>query len=502
MAGLKNNTTQNIGLIGLAVMGQNLALNIESKGYSVAVYNRTLSRIDEFIERKAKGKNIKAAYSIKELVGSLEKPRKIILMVKAGDTVDQNIEMLLPLLESGDLVIDGGNSFYKDTIRREEYFLKKGLLYIGTGISGGEEGALLGPAIMPGGHKKAYDLVEGLFKKISAKAEDGLPCVSYIGPDGAGHFVKMVHNGIEYGDMQLIGECVWVLRNVLNVLDYDSEDISDIIRSWNNPYDILSSYLMEVTEKITREPDKQSNSCLVERTADITRMKGTGTWTVASALELLVPIPTISSAVFSREMSQDKELRLKVSEKLKPASSKYLGDSGEFVNIAHDALYIAKISSYTQGFALMAAASEKYDWNLKMGKIAQGWRAGCIIRAQFLSRITEEYESNPKLSNLMAAPLFSGFINKNIHKLAQFIETAHRVGVPTLAMDCAYDYILQIASPIMVSAQVAAQQRDYFGAHGYFKLEKDSNRIELKTDGSYQEYHTEWMEKGHPEKKM
>ena len=492
-------TKQNIGLIGLAVMGQNLVLNMESKGYSVSVYNRTAERTKEFIQGKSKGKNIIGTYSFKELIDSLKKPRKIMLMVKAGKPVDDNIEELIPLLEPGDLIIDGGNSFYKDTIRREKNLSEKGLLYIGTGVSGGEEGALLGPAIMPGGTKEAYTLVKDIFEKISAKAEDGIPCVSYLGKDGAGHFVKMIHNGIEYGDMQLIGECVWALKSALG---YDAKAIADIIASWNDPEDILSSYLIEITGKAMAESEKGSNSYLVDRTADITRMKGTGTWTVASALELLVPIPTIASAVFSREMSEDKSLRLAVSEKLKATSSSYDGNPDQFVKIAHDALYIAKISSYAQGFALLAAASDKYSWDLDMGRIAQGWRAGCIIRAGFLSRITEEYEKNPKLPNLMAAPIFSKFINDRLSSLQKFIEVAHQTGVPTLAMDCAYDYILQMISPVMVSAQVAAQQRDFFGAHGYFKLEEDSPKIELASDGKYQEYHTEWMEEGHPEKKV
>ncbi len=490
---------QNIGLIGLAVMGQNLVLNMESNGYSVAVYNRTAERTKEFIAGKTKDKNIEATYSYEELVGSLEQPRKIMLMVKAGQPVDDNIKKLAPLLDKGDLIIDGGNSFYKDTIRREKNLSEKGLLYIGTGVSGGEEGALLGPAIMPGGTKEAYGLVKDIFEKISAKAEDGIPCVSYLGKDGAGHFVKMVHNGIEYGDMQLIGECVWTLKSALG---YNAKAIADIIASWNDSEDILSSYLIEITGKTMAETEKGSNSYLVDRTADITRMKGTGTWTVASALELLVPIPTIASAVFSREMSEDKDLRLVVSEKLKTTSSSYDGNPDQFVQIAHDALYIAKISSYAQGFALLSAASDKYGWDLDMGRIAQGWRAGCIIRAGFLSRITEEYEKNPKLPNLMAAPTFSKFINDKLDSLQKFIEVAHRAGVPALAMDCAYDYILQMISPIMVSAQIAAQQRDFFGAHGYFKLEKESSKIELTADGSYQEYHTEWMEEERLEKKL
>ncbi|MEE8324697.1 MAG: hypothetical protein V3R31_03495, partial [Candidatus Humimicrobiaceae bacterium] len=334
----------------------------------------------------------------------------------------------------------------------------------------------------------------------SAKADDGIPCVSYIGSDGAGHFVKMVHNGIEYGDMQLIGECVWALKAALG---YDAEKIADIMKSWNDPDDVLSSYLIGITGDGMREKDEEAESFLVDRTADITRMKGTGTWTVASALELLVPIPTIAAAVFSREMSQDKNLRLSISANIRPVHSKYAGgDAGKLVNMAHDALYISKISSYAQGFALLSKASDKYGWKLDMGKIARGWRAGCIIRAQFLSRITEEYGEDADLPNLMAAPVFSDFINNKLSNLSHFIETAHSVGVPTLAMDSAYSYILQLASPVMVSAQVAAQQRDYFGAHGYFKLNKNDPAIKLKSDGSYQEYHTEWMEDGRPEKKI
>jgi len=491
---------EKIGIIGLGPMGRNLALNIESKGYGVIIYSIVRSEIDSFVNGKAKNKNIIPAYSLEDFTSNLQHPKKILLMIKAGIPVDEMINKLIPLLKKGDLIIDGGNSFYKDTIRREKYLYKNNILYIGTGVSGGEEGALLGPAIMPGGKRQAYSLVEDIFKKISAKASDGIPCVSYIGEDGAGHFVKMVHNGIEYGDMELIGECVWTLKKALG---YDAERIAGIMRNWNNPSDILSSYLIEITGEGMREKDKKSSNYLVDRTADLTRMKGTGTWAVATALELLVPIPTIASAVFSREMSQDKDLRLEISEIIKLTSSnKYNGDPKEFEDTAHDALYIAKISSYAQGFALMDAASKEYGWKLNMGKIAQGWRGGCIIRAQFLSRITEEYESNPSLPNLLVAPMFLNFISKNLNKLSKFIEVSHSFGVPTIAMDCAYDYILQMASPIMVSAQVAAQQRDYFGAHGYFKLEDGSHKIERKDDGSYQEYHTKWMEKCYPEKKI
>ncbi|MHB8276322.1 MAG: NADP-dependent phosphogluconate dehydrogenase [Candidatus Humimicrobiaceae bacterium] len=486
-----------IGLIGLAVMGENLALNIESKGYSLAVYNRTFSKSEDFVNSKAKGENIAATYSLEEFVANLESPKIIILMVKAGSPVDEYIEKLIPLLNKGDLIIDGGNSYFKDTIRRNEKLSEKGILYIGTGISGGEEGALKGPAIMPGGQIEAYNLVKDLFNNIAGKAEDGIPCVSYIGPNGSGHFVKMVHNGIEYGDMQLIGECVWTLKNALGL---SAKEISDIMLSWSKPDDVLCSYLIEITGKAMREKDKESDQFLVDRTADITRMKGTGTWTVQSGLELLVPIPTITSAVFSREMSEDKNLRLAISEELIFNKSKYNGERDELVNMAHDALYIAKISSYAQGFALLKAASKKYAFNLNLGKIAEGWRAGCIIRAQFLNEITKGYEASPNLSNLLAVPKFKNYINQNLDKLASFINIAHSVGVPAMAIASAYDYIIQIASPVMISAQVSAQQRDFFGAHGYFKLKKDSPEVLKDNNGNYIEYHTEWMEEGYPEK--
>ena len=486
-----------IGLIGLAVMGENLALNIESKGYSLAVYNRTGSKTENFINTIAKGKKIIPAYTLEELVSLLESPKKIILMVKAGEPVDENINALIPLLDKGDLIIDGGNSYFKDTIRRNEKLSKKGILYIGTGISGGEEGALKGPAIMPGGQIEAYNLVKNLFNNIAGKAEDGVPCANYIGPNGSGHFVKMVHNGIEYGDMQLIGECIWALKNALGL---SAKEISDIMLSWSKPDDVLCSYLIEITGEAMREKHKESDQFLIDRTADITRMKGTGTWTIQSALELLVPIPTIASAVFSREMSEDKDLRLAMSEELIFNKSKYHNGRDELVSLTHDALYIAKISSYAQGFALLKAASKKYAFNLNLGKIAEGWRAGCIIRAQFLNEITKGYEASPSLSNLLAIPKFKNYINLNLNKLASFINIAHSEGVPVMAMDSAYDYIIQMASPIMISAQVSAQQRDFFGAHGYFKLKVDSSEVLKDNNENYLEYHTEWMEEGHPEK--
>lgn len=490
---------QNIGLIGLGVMGQNLTLNMEDKGYSVAVHNRTSAKTEDFADGAAKGKNILPTYSLEEFVNSLEVPRKIILLVKQGKPVDEYIEKLVPLLEKGDLIIDGGNSYFKDTIRRNKKLSDLGLLFMGTGISGGEEGALKGPAIMPGGQKEAYNLMEDIFKKIAAKAYDGVPCVSYIGPDGAGHFVKMVHNGIEYGDMQLIGECVWIFKNALNM---SSGEIAQIMTEWNSENDVLRSYLIEITGESMKEKDKKSNEYLVDLTADITRMKGTGTWTVQSALELLVPIPTITAAVFSREMSQDKDLRLKVSKKLLPVfSEKYVGEKEQFIKIAHDALYLAKISSYAQGMALLQAASKEYKWDLNLGEIVKGWRSGCIIRAQFLDEVTKAYEENPELPNLLTAPRFAEVVKQDLRKLANFIEIAHWVKVPVPAMDNAFDYILQLASPVMISAQVSALQRDYFGAHGYFKLKGIDNLEEIMTtkEGRVREFHTEWMLPGRPE---
>jgi len=490
-----------IGVIGMEVMGRSLALNMESRGYTVAVFNRTESKTRDFADGPAKGKRFVPCYELKNFVTSLKTPRKIMLMVKEGAPVDGFIEKLIPLLEKGDLIIDGGNSFFKDTIRRNSELTEKGILFIGTGVSGGEEGALKGPAIMPGGQPEAYKLVEKIFKDISAKAADGEPCVAYMGPNGAGHFVKTTHNGIEYGDMQLIGECAWVLKNAMGM---NAEEIAGIMERWNGNSDILRSYLIEITADSMKEKDKDSKGYMVDIVADITRMKGTGTWTVQSALELLVPIPTIASAVFSREMSQDKDLRLKMSKILKtPEGEKPAEDKQQLIDIAHDALYIAKISSYAQGLALLQAASKEYSFDLKLGEIAKIWRGGCIIRAQFLDEITKAYEENPELPNLLASPKFSGFVNANLWKLAKFIELAHKAGVPALGMASSYDYILQIASPVMVSAQVAAFQRDYFGAHGYFKIGGENQpEIVKNNEGKTREFHIEWMVDGRPEKEI
>ncbi len=433
------------------------------------------------------------------MVDALERPRKIMLMVKEGQPVDNFIEMLLPHLSPGDLIIDGGNSFFKDTIRRNKMLSEKNILFIGTGVSGGEEGALKGPAIMPGGQKEAYDLVEKIFKDIAAKAYDGEPCVDYIGPDGAGHFVKTTHNGIEYGDMQLIGEVVWFFKN----LGMPANEIADIMARWNDKNDILRSYLIEITADSMKQKHQDSDEFLVDRVADITRMKGTGTWTVQSALELLVPVPTIAAAVFSREMSQDKDLRLAMAKKLTLSCGVCKEDKKEMIDGAHDALYIAKISSYAQGIALLQAASKFYNFNLNIGRIAKIWRAGCIIRAQFLDEITKAYEKNPELPNLLADENFGSFVEKNIGKLVKFVSVAHQCGVPVLGMSASLDYIMQITSPVMPSAQVAALQRDYFGAHGYFKIYGQNNpQVMVNEEGKVREFHTEWLLPGRPEREI
>jgi 6-phosphogluconate dehydrogenase len=490
-----------IAVIGMEVMGKNLALNIESKGYTVSVYNRTAEKTKNFAEGPGKDKNITPTYELKDLVNSLKLPRKIMLMVKEGQPVDNFIDLLVPLLDKGDLIIDGGNSFFKDTIRRCNFLKERKILFIGTGVSGGEEGALKGPSIMPGGSIEAYKLIEEIFRKISAKSYDSQDCVDYIGPDGAGHFVKTVHNGIEYGDMQLIGEVAWSLKNVFSM---SASEIGDIFAQWNSDEDILRSYLIEITADSLKETNKENKQeCLVDVVGDITRMKGTGTWTVQSALELLVPIPTIACAVFSREMSQDKDLRIIMSKYLNINKAEFKGDKNDFIQIAHDALYLAKISSYTQGFALLKAAADTYNFNLKFGNIAKIWRAGCIIRAQFLDEITRAFQKNPELPNLLIDSKFSEFVNKNLWKLAEFISISHKIGIPVAGMANSYDYILQLSHPIMFSAQVSALQRDYFGAHGYFKIGGDTQPEIIKNkEGKPREFHTEWLLNNRPEKEI
>jgi len=467
--------SQDFGLIGLAVMGQNLALNVESKGFSVAVYNRTAARTEEFMDRSAQGKEIVDTYSIPDFIAALSRPRKIMLMVKAGQPVDDFIELLVPHLEKGDLIIDGGNSHFPDTIRRNKALAAKGILYIGTGVSGGEEGALLGPSIMPGGQREAYDLVAPILTKIAAQV-DGESCCAYIGPDGAGHYVKMVHNGIEYGDMQLIAEAYFMMKHALNM---DASDLHEVFAKWNEGE--LNSYLIEITRDIFARKDEESGQPLVEVILDKAGQKGTGKWTSQSALDLGVAAPTIAEAVFARCMSAVKDERVAASKVLRGPSTTYGGDADAFVEAIRQALYASKICSYAQGFSLMKEAGKEYGWELNFGEIAKIWRGGCIIRAQFLHRITEAYERDPKLANLMLDPFFQNILESAQESWRHVVASASTVGFPVPAFSSALSYFDSYRRDTL-SANLIQAQRDYFGAHTYERTDKDGS------------FHTEWTE--------
>ncbi len=479
-----------IGLIGLAVMGENLALNMESKGFEVAVFNRTVSRVDDFIAGAAKGKNIVGTHSIPEFIKQLEIPRKIILMVKAGEPVDAFIELLVPHLSKGDLIIDGGNSNFNDTIRRHAELAEQDILFIGTGISGGEEGALKGPAMMPGGSEEAYTLVEPIFTKIAAQVQ-GTPCCSYIGPNGAGHYVKMVHNGIEYGDMQLICEAYSLMKNILCM---NADEMHEVFNKWNRGE--LNSYLIEITADIFTQRDSNGTP-FVDVVLDKAGQKGTGKWTSISALDLGISAPTIAEAVFARCISAIKDERVNASDKIDGPSGTYDGDREAALQAIHDALYAAKICSYAQGFALMREAGTEYEWNLDLGKIALGWRGGCIIRAKFLHRIAEAYERNPDLPNLLLDSYFRGIIETAQPHWRNVISTATQLGVPIPAFSSALAYFDSYRSS-RLSANLIQAMRDYFGAHTYNKLDLDGNTI-VGEDGEPTVFHTEWMLENRPE---
>jgi 6-phosphogluconate dehydrogenase len=466
---------QQLGLIGLAVMGQNLVLNIERNGFSVAVYNRTAERTKEFMAEQAKGKKIKAAYSVEELAEMLEKPRKIMLMVKAGAPVDAVIDQLKPHLEPGDLLIDGGNSFFGDTERRAKDFEAMGLLYIGTGVSGGEYGALWGPSIMPGGQPKAYALVEPILTAIAARV-NGDPCVTYIGPRGSGHYVKMVHNGIEYGDMQLIAESYDILHRVGGL---SAQELHQVFAEWNQGE--LESYLIEITADIFARMDDETGKPMVDVILDEAKQKGTGKWTSQNALDLGAPIPTINAAVESRIISAYKDERVAASAVLSGPAVQYKGDRGELVQAVRQALYSAKICSYAQGFTLLKAASEEYDYNLKLGELATIWRGGCIIRAKFLNRIREAYERNPDLSNLLLDPGFKADVESGQEALRSVIKTGVENGIPCLAFSSALAYF-DAYRTARLPANLTQAQRDYFGAHTYRRIDKEGV------------FHTEWQQ--------
>jgi len=463
-----------IGLWGLAVMGQNLVLNMEGKGFTVAVFNRTTQKTKDFATDRAKGKNIIAAYQLKDFIDSLAKPRKLMLMVKAGKPVDMIIEQILPYLDKGDLVIDGGNSYFEDTIRRHNLLNEKGLLYIGTGISGGEAGALEGPSIMPGGSKAAYAAVEPILTSIAAQV-DSQPCCTYIGDDGAGHFVKMVHNGIEYADMQLICEAYYLMKNALGLT---ARQMQEVFADWAKG--ALNSYLIEITADILSKKDSETGNPLVEMILDKAGQKGTGTWTSQTALELGVTAPTITEAVFARCISAIKQERIEASKQLAGPAGKYTGNKKEFIEAIQDGLYASKICSYAQGFALMTAAAKQYGWHLDFGEIASIWRAGCIIRAQFLNRIKDAFARNSNLTNLLLDDYFKDAVQKAQNNWRKVVSTAAELGIAAPAFSSALNYFDSYRSQ-RLSANMIQAQRDYFGAHTYERIDKEGS------------FHTEWQ---------
>ena len=466
-----------IGLIGLAVMGENLVLNMERNGFTVAVYNRTVEKVDKFINGRGKGKNFIGAKSIEEFVKSLERPRKVMMLVKAGKPVDDFIEQLLPYLEKGDIIIDGGNSHFPDSIRRTKYVESKGLLFIGTGVSGGEEGALNGPSIMPGGSKEAWPHVKPIFQAISAHV-NGEPCCDWVGENGAGHFVKMVHNGIEYGDMQLICEAYHIMKSVLGM---NTDEMHEVFKEWNKGE--LDSYLIEITRDILGY--KEDGEALVEKILDTAGQKGTGKWTAISALDIGVPLTLIGEAVFARILSSQKDERVNASKLLKGPSINFTGDKKKFIEDIKQALYASKIISYAQGYVLMREAAKEYNWHLNNGGIAQMWRGGCIIRSAFLSKITEAFKNNPGLVNLMLDPFFKETLHKAQDSWRKVVSTAVMNGIPVPTFTSALAYFDGYRSE-RLPANLLQAQRDYFGAHTYERIDKPRGEF----------FHTNWTGKG------
>ena len=458
---------QQIGVVGMAVMGRNLALNIESRGYSVSIFNRSSSKTDEVIALHP-DKKLVPTYTVEEFVDSLEKPRRILLMVKAGEATDKTIQSLLPHLDKGDILIDGGNTFFQDTIRRNEMLANSGINFIGTGVSGGEEGALKGPAIMPGGQKDAYDLVAPILEEIAAKADDGAPCVTYVGPNGAGHYVKMVHNGIEYGDMQLIAESYDILRRVGGLT---VEETAEVFKSWNTGE--LDSYLIEITADILTKKDPETGKPMVEVIMDTAGNKGTGKWTSQSALDLGVPLPLITESVFARYISTLKEEREVASKELSPIKVPELSNTEKqaLIESVRKGLYFSKIMSYAQGFAQMRVASEEFDWKLNYGEIAKIFRAGCIIRAQFLQKITDAFERDPELKNLLLDKYFLYVTESYQAAVREVVVTAVQAGIPVPTFSSALAYYDSYRSEVLPANLIQAQ-RDYFGAHTYNRVDK------------------------------
>lgn len=472
-------TKADIGLIGLAVMGENLVLNMERNGFTVALYNRTVEKVDKFMNGRGKDKNFIGAHSIEEFITSLERPRKVMLLVKAGKPVDDFIEMLLPYLEEGDIIIDGGNSHFPDTIRRTRYVESKGMLFIGTGVSGGEEGALMGPSIMPGGSAGAWPYVKEIFQTISAKVEDGTPCCDWVGDDGAGHFVKMVHNGIEYGDMQLISEAYNLMKNLLGM---SADEMHEVFREWNEGE--LDSYLIEITRDILGYRDEDGEP-LVEKILDTAGQKGTGKWTGIEALDLGIPLTLIGESVFARCLSAIKEERVEASKILSGPVPSYGGDRAMFLNDIKSALYASKIVSYAQGYTLMREAAKEYGWELNYGGIALLWRGGCIIRSVFLTKIKDAFDQNPVLPNLLLDPFFKEKVEAAQVGWRKVVATALVNGIPVPAFTTALNYFDGYRSECLPANMLQAQ-RDYFGAHTYERVDKPRGQF----------FHTNWTGRG------
>jgi len=468
-----------IGLIGLAVMGENLVLNMESKGFTVAVYNRTVERVDEFINGRGKNKKFIGTHSLEELVKALEKPRKVMMLVKAGKPVDAIIDNLIPLLEEGDIIIDGGNSHFPDTIRRTEYVESKGLRYIGTGVSGGEEGALKGPSIIPGGTNEAWPHVKPIFQGISAKVEDGTPCCDWVGENGAGHFVKMVHNGIEYGDMQLICEVYQIMKMYLGM---SNEEMSEVFKEWNKGE--LNSYLIEITGDILGYKDENGEH-LIDKILDTAGQKGTGKWTAIESMNQGIPLTLIGEAVYARFLSALKESRVEASKILNGPKPEFKGDKKAFIEELRKALYAAKLTSYAQGFTLLRSAASEYGWNLNYGDIALMWRGGCIIRSIFLGKIKVAFDNNPDLNNLLLDSFFKEKIDEAQDGWRRVTAEAIQNGIPVPAMTSALSYYDGYRSA-RLPANLLQAQRDYFGAHTYERVDKPRGEF----------FHTNWTGEG------
>lgn len=475
--------TADIGLIGLAVMGENLVLNMESRGSTVAVFNRTVARVDDFVAGRAKGKKIVGCRSVKELVASLKRPRKVMIMVKAGPAVDQVIDEVAPLLEKGDILIDGGNTHYPDTTRRTRAMKERGLLYIGTGVSGGEEGALKGPSIMPGGDPEAWPHVKPIFQAIAAKAPDGSPCCDWVGAEGAGHYVKMVHNGIEYGDMQLICESYHLLNALAGL---DASGLHEVFTRWNKG--VLDSYLIEITRDIFGYRDPDTGKPLVDFILDAAGQKGTGKWMVTSATELGVPLTLITEAVFARCLSSQKEERVAAAKILKGSATPSVmkpADAKAFVDDVEMALYASKIISYAQGFALLRAMSKESGWSINNGAVALMWRGGCIIRSVFLGKIKEAFDRNPNLTNLLIDPHFAAEVERAQAGWRRAVGAGIANGIPLPAMSAALSYFDGYRSG-RLPANLLQAQRDYFGAHTYERVDKPRGQF----------FHTNWTGRG------